>query len=273
MTISSLASGTEGTLAPSQASSDGRTPVIHVENLCKDYVLDAGAVHALSDVTLDVFRGEFAAIMGASGSGKSTLMNLIGCLDRPTRGTYLLDGIDIAQQGPDELARIRNRKIGFVFQGYNLLPRMTALANVSLPMIYAGLSNDVMRRRAMAALSAVGLADRADHLPAQMSGGQQQRAAIARALVNGPSIILADEPSGNLDTRTSIEVMAILQKLNDRGITIVMVTHEPDIATYCKRWIRFRDGRVIQDELNPAVQNAATTLTRLPANDAEAKVT
>jgi putative ABC transport system ATP-binding protein len=244
-------------------------PIIHVEHLTKNYVLAGGVVHALRDVSVDVFRGEFVAIMGASGSGKSTFMNLIGCLDRPTSGTYQLDGIDVAKLDSDGLALVRNRKVGFIFQGFNLLPRMTAISNVMLPMAYAGLTPELMRRRGEAALAAVGLADRADHRPSQMSGGQQQRAAIARSLVNGPSMILADEPTGNLDSRTSVEVMAILQQLNERGITIVLVTHEPDIATYCKRVIRFRDGRVIEDAINRDLQSAAQVLRELPDEDPE----
>ncbi len=243
------------------------TPTIHVERLTKDYILAAGVVHALRGVSLDVYPGEFVAVMGASGSGKSTFMNLIGCLDRPTSGTYLLDGIDVARLDADALALVRNRKVGFVFQGFNLLPRMTALANVALPMVYAGVQGEVARQRALAALAVVGLADRADHRPAQMSGGQQQRAAIARALVNGPSIILADEPTGNLDSRTSVEVMAILQRLNAQGITIVLVTHEPDIASYCQRVVRFRDGRVIQDQPNPRPRDAAAVLAEMPPDE------
>jgi putative ABC transport system ATP-binding protein len=244
-------------------------PIIRVEHLAKDYFLGTNVVHALRGVTLEVYPGEFVAVMGASGSGKSTFMNLIGCLDRPTGGTYLLDGIDVAELEGDDLALVRNRKIGFIFQGFNLLPRMSALGNVMLPMMYAGVSREVMEQRAFAALSAVGLADRADHLPAQMSGGQQQRAAIARSLVNGPSMILADEPTGNLDSRTSVEVMAILQQLNAHGITIVLVTHEPDIATYCKRVVRFRDGRLIQDQINPSPHDAAASLADLPVDEPE----
>lgn len=254
-------------------NTNGRSPtppgsaqpsIIHVEHLTKNYVLAGGVVHALRDVSVDIARGEFVAIMGASGSGKSTFMNMIGCLDRPTSGTYLLDGIDVANLDSDGLALVRNRKIGFIFQGFNLLPRTTALGNVMLPMAYAGLTAEVMRQRGLAALDAVGLGDRADHRPSQLSGGQQQRAAIARALVNGPSIVLADEPTGNLDSRTSVEVMAILQRLNEHGITIVMVTHEPDIATYCKRHVRFRDGRVIEDRINPDLRSAAQALRELP---------
>lgn len=242
-------------------------PTIHVERLTKNYHLGGNVVHALRGVSLEVFPGELLAVMGASGSGKSTFMNLIGCLDRPTSGTYQLDGLDVARLNGDQLALVRNRKVGFIFQGFNLLPRMTALGNVSLPMTYAGVPGAVAHERALAALAAVGLAGRADHHPAQMSGGQQQRVAIARSLVNGPSIILADEPTGNLDSRTSIEVMAILQTLNAQGITIVLVTHEPDIAEYCKRVVRFRDGRLIQDQVNPAPRRAAEALVDLPPEE------
>lgn len=239
-------------------------PTIKVEHLSKDYVLGTTIVHALRGVSVEVHRGEFVAVMGASGSGKSTFMNLIGCLDRPTRGAYFLDGIDVAQLDADQLALVRNRKVGFIFQGFNLLPRMTALANVMLPMVYAGVPHATMYERGFAALAAVGLAERADHRPAQLSGGQQQRVAIARSLVNGPSIILADEPTGNLDSRTSVEVMAILQQLNHHGITIILVTHEPDIATYCQRVVRFRDGRVVEDRLNPDQVDAVATLAEMP---------
>jgi putative ABC transport system ATP-binding protein len=244
-----------------------RQPTIRVEHLTKDYHLGDTVVHALRGVSLDVYPGEFVAVMGASGSGKSTFMNLIGCLDRPTSGTYLLDGIDVARLDGDALAAVRNRKVGFVFQGFNLLPRMSALGNVMLPLVYAGVPAGVREARARVSLAAVGLSDRADHRPAQLSGGQQQRAAIARALVNGPSIILADEPTGNLDSRTSVEVMAILQQLNAHGITIVLVTHEPDIAAYCQRVVRFRDGRVLDDALNPAPRDAAVVVAGLPPDE------
>jgi putative ABC transport system ATP-binding protein len=240
-------------------------PTIRVKDLTKDYLLGDNVVHALRGVSVDVFPGEFVAVMGASGSGKSTFMNLIGCLDRPSGGTYLLDGLDVANLAPDELALVRNRKVGFIFQGFNLLPRMTAVGNVMLPMIYAGVTGTVAEERALAALSAVGLRPRADHRPNQLSGGQQQRVAIARSLVNGPSIILADEPTGNLDSRTSVEVMAILQQLNQHGITIILVTHEPDIATYCSRVVRFRDGRVVEDRINPAPVSAAAAAAAFPA--------
>jgi len=223
-------------------------PVIETQDLAKDYRLGAHVVHALGGVSLTIEAGDMVAIMGPSGSGKSTLMAILGCLDTPTAGSYLLEGRDVSQMDDDELARIRNAKIGFVFQQFNLLPRMTALANVELSLIYGDRPPREQRRRALAKLSAVGLADRASHRPAQLSGGQQQRVAIARALVNDPILLLADEPTGNLDTRTSVEIMAILQALNRDGITIVLVTHEEDIARYARRVLRFRDGAVVSDE-------------------------
>jgi len=238
-------------------------PIIHVEDLTKDYTLGPYVVHALRGVSLDVYPGEFVAVMGASGSGKSTFMNLLGCLDRPTSGSYLLEGLDVAQLSSDELAAVRNRKVGFVFQGFNLLPRMSAQANVALPMAYAGVTRETSERRSNAALAAVGLADRGSHRPSELSGGQQQRVAIARALVNSPAIILADEPTGNLDSRTSVEIMAILQQLNVHGITIVMVTHEPDIASFCTRVVRFHDGQVIDDSIQ-VPRNAAAVIASLP---------
>lgn len=222
--------------------------VIEVRNLHRTYILGEVQVHALRGVSLKVERGEFVAIMGASGSGKSTFMNLIGCLDRPTKGTYLLDGQDVSKVEKRELARIRNRKLGFVFQGFNLLARTSAVENVELPLIYSGVSHEERIERAHRALKAVGLEGREHHHPAQLSGGQQQRVAIARALVNDPSIILADEPTGNLDSRTSVEIMQIFQKLNDeRSITIMLVTHETDIARFSKRVVLFRDGKVRKD--------------------------
>ncbi len=223
--------------------------VIQLENIEKIYRTGGVAVHAVRSVTAQVETGEFVAIMGASGSGKSTLMNIIGCLDRPTDGRYLLDGTDVSQLSRDELADIRNQKIGFVFQGFNLLARTSALENVQLPMLYQhrGLSGREQTQRALQALEMVNLAERADHHPNQLSGGQQQRVAIARALVNQPSLLLADEPTGNLDSQTSIEIMGVFQKLNESGITIVMVTHELDIARYTKRNLIMRDGRIVSD--------------------------
>ena len=224
-------------------------PLIQLENVHKVYNLGEVQVHALRGVSLEIRSGELVAVMGASGSGKSTLMNILGCLDRPTRGSYLLAGTDVSKMSKVELARIRNHQIGFVFQQFNLLPRTSALENVELPTIYAHLPPGERIRRAREALEKVGLADRADHFPSQLSGGQQQRVAIARALVNDPSILMADEPTGNLDSRTSVEIMDILQRLNEEhGITIILVTHERDIAAYAKRILELRDGKLRRDE-------------------------
>jgi putative ABC transport system ATP-binding protein len=223
-------------------------PLIRLEEVTKTYVMGDVEVHALRGVTLTIDRGEFTAIMGASGSGKSTLMNLLGCLDRPSSGRYLLEGQDVSRLAADELAAIRNRTLGFVFQSFNLLSRTSALENVELPLVYAGLSTAERHARAGEALARVGLGDRGDHHPSQLSGGQQQRVAIARALVNQPRVLLADEPTGNLDSRTSEEVMAILQELGRAGITVVLVTHEPDIAEHASRVIVMRDGRIRSDE-------------------------
>ena len=223
--------------------------IIELDHVHKVYHTGEVDVHAVRDVSLRVTKGEFVAIMGASGSGKSTMMNMLGCLDRPTEGRYLLDGVDVSRLGRDELATIRNHKIGFVFQGFNLLSRTSALENTELPLMYnrSHLGSREQRRRAAEALETVGLAGRAGHHPNQLSGGQQQRVAIARALVNRPAMLLADEPTGNLDTQTSIEIMGVFQKLNDAGITVVMVTHELDIASYTKRNVVMRDGRVVSD--------------------------
>ena len=236
--------------------------VIRVEKLSKSYYLGRTIVPALRGIDLEIAKGEFVAIMGPSGSGKSTLMNLLGCLDKPTSGRYLLDDVPVSELSANQLANIRNRKIGFVFQGFNLLPWMTALSNVELPLVYAGVAKEVRRQRAERALMLVGLYPRADHRPAELSGGQQQRVAIARALVSNPSLLLADEPTGNLDSHTSLEIMAILQQLNRRGITIVLVTHDPDIAAYCHRQVVFRDGRIIHDNSNLAPLSALEQLAR-----------
>jgi putative ABC transport system ATP-binding protein len=226
-------------------------------------------VRALKDVDLDIVQGDFVAVVGTSGSGKSTLMNILGCLDRPTVGTYELAGFDVGSRSSDARAILRNRLIGFIFQGFNLLPRTTALENVELPLVYRGVSARERRKLAMDALASVGLGDRVHHTPNQLSGGQQQRVAIARALVTGPPMLLADEPTGNLDTRTSLEVLALLQRLNqDRGITIVLVTHEHDIAACARRVIQFRDGRIVSDVLNDPPLDAAAELEKLPVENA-----
>jgi putative ABC transport system ATP-binding protein len=223
-------------------------PIIETQALSKDYALGAHVVRALRDVSVTIDAGELVAIMGPSGSGKSTFMSILGCLDTPTAGRYLLEGRDVSLLDDDALAAVRNRKIGFVFQQFNLLPRMSALANVALPMLYGDLPRAEQRRRARAKLEVVGLGHRAAHRPRELSGGEQQRVAIARALVNDPLLVLADEPTGNLDTRTSLEIMAMLQALNRDGITIVLVTHEPDIARHARRILHFRDGALVQDE-------------------------
>lgn len=240
-------------------------PVIQLDHLHKTYTMGDVAVHALRGINLTIREGEFVAIMGASGSGKSTTMNIIGCLDQPTRGNYILDGQDVSEMSKDERADIRCQKIGFVFQGFNLLARTSALENVELPMLYAGLDAAERDRRAKEALAAVGLAGREQNHPNQLSGGQQQRVAVARALVNDPALILADEPTGNLDSRTSVEVMEIFQRLNrERGITLVLVTHEADIAQYAQRVVVFKDGKIRKDYQIEEPRDAAEELRNLP---------
>ena len=225
--------------------------MIELEDVFKIYTMGTEEVRALDGVDLEIERGEYLAIMGASGSGKSTLMNLLGCLDTPTSGVYHLEDTPVHDLGDAELAAIRNRKIGFVFQTFNLLPRTSALANVELPLVYSGMSRSERRRAALEALERVGLADRVDHRPSELSGGQRQRVAVARALVNHPSILLADEPTGNLDTKTSVEIMELFDALNEGGNTVLLVTHEPDIAQHAERQVLLRDGRVIEDRPTP----------------------
>jgi len=244
--------------------------VIQLEHIHKTYTMGDVQVHALRGVSLTIRAGEFVAIMGTSGSGKSTTMNILGCLDRPTKGNYILDGQDVSEMSKDERADIRSHKIGFVFQGFNLLSRTSALENVELPMLYAGVSGAERHARAMESLAAVGLAGREQNHPNQLSGGQQQRVAVARALVNHPALILADEPTGNLDSRTSVEVMEIFQRLNrERGITLVLVTHEPDIAQYAQRVIVFKDGKIRKDYQVENQRDAAKELQNLPAIEDE----
>jgi putative ABC transport system ATP-binding protein len=240
--------------------------LIVLEKLVKTYRMGDYEIHALKGIDLKIEEGEFVAIMGPSGSGKSTLMNILGCLDHPTSGGYILDGQDISLLNRDKLAEIRNKKLGFVFQSFNLLARTSAIENVELPLLYNGDSTREKTQKALKALDMVGLRGRESSAPNQLSGGQQQRVAIARALINDPAIILADEPTGNLDTRTSIEVMDILQMLNDRGITIILITHEQDIATYSKRNIVFRDGKIVRDEFVANPRRAKTELATLPPN-------
>jgi putative ABC transport system ATP-binding protein len=244
-----------------------RTPVIQVENVHKYYDLGETKVHALRGVDMTIEPGEFVAIMGSSGSGKSTFMNMLGCLDKPSSGRYVLEGTDVSSLEKKQLAAIRNRKLGFVFQGFNLLSRTTALENVELPTLYAQMEKDKRLERAKEVLQLVGLGERMDHYPSQLSGGQQQRVAIARALVNRPAILLADEPTGNLDSRTSVEIMQIFQDLNDSGLTIVLVTHEPDIAQFAKRTVVFRDGKIRHDDPVRNRPRAAEVLKTLPTID------
>ena len=255
-------------LAEASQAEGNASPVAHavirVEELHKYYELGETRVHALRGVSLDIRIGDFVAIMGASGSGKSTFMNILGCLDKPTSGKYLLEGVDVSKYDKRALALIRNQKIGFVFQGFNLLARTTAQENTELPTLYTKISKQERQKRAADSLAMVGLADRAHHFPSQMSGGQQQRVAIARALVNRPSILLADEPTGNLDSRTSVEIMEVFQRLNDAGLTIVLVTHEHDIAQYAKRVLVFRDGKIRKDDSVANRPRANEVLETLP---------
>lgn len=244
--------------------------VISLTDLCKSYVMGDVVVHALRSINLSIYKGEFVSIMGPSGSGKSTMMNILGCLDQPTSGSYRLLGNETSDMTDDELADVRNRLIGFVFQSFNLLARQTVLENVELPMIYAGVSPDERKDRAYAALESVGLAERVYHKPKEISGGQQQRVAIARALVNDPAIIMADEPTGNLDTKSGEEIMAIFQELNDKGITIVLVTHEELIAEHTRRIIRFRDGRLISDEKVAAPVRASHLMEKIKREEVDA---
>jgi len=250
------------------------TPVIQLRDVVRTYQTGEVEVKAVRGVTLDIGRGEFVAIMGSSGSGKSTLMNTLGCLDQPTSGTYLLDGFAVAELGRKQLAKLRNKKLGFVFQSFNLLARTSARENVELPMFYSHPLVTLRDRhqRSVAALAQVGLGERRDHFPSQLSGGQQQRVAIARALVSRPEVLLADEPTGNLDTRTSIELMGLFQELNDSGITIVMVTHELDIAAYCKRIVVMRDGQVISDTFNEHPRSAREEIATLNQAEEKAKL-
>jgi len=232
-------------------------PIIRVKELRKTYIMGVEEIHALKNVSLDIKKNEYVALMGPSGSGKSTLMNLLGCLDTPSSGNYFLNDIDVSQMADGELAEVRNKEIGFVFQTFNLLPRLSSLDNVALPLVYAGLGKKARKEKAAEVLNAVGLGDRMGHRPNELSGGQRQRVAIARALVNDPAIILADEPTGNLDTKTSIEIMEILERLHEQGNTIIVVTHEPDIAEHAHRIIRLRDGLVESDEMNEKIVRAA----------------
>ncbi len=249
-----------------------KIPLIIAKNLTKTYMMGKNPVNALRGVSLTLYKGEFVAIMGPSGSGKSTFMNLIGCLDQPTSGSVILNGAETAKMTSDQLAATRSAFIGFVFQGFHLLQRITALRNVELPMVYQGISQKDREQKAQKYLEIVGLGQRAQHRPIELSGGQQQRVAIARALINNPVILLADEPTGNLDSRTSMEIMALFQALNRRGLTIALVTHEPDIAAYAGRHIAFHDGKIIQDEVNTTPRNAAAELQqRIHESQAEKK--
>jgi len=239
------------------------SPLIDIKEIGRKYVIGAETIHALKSVTLQINKGEFVALMGPSGSGKSTLMNILGCLDTPTRGEYILNGIKVSDMTDDELAEVRNKEIGFVFQTFNLLPRSTSLDNVALPLIYSGLNKSLRLEKAQKALESVNLGNRVDHKPNELSGGQRQRVAIARALINDPSIILADEPTGNLDTKTSVEIMGLLEEIHSKGNTIVLVTHEEDIAQHAHRIVRMRDGLIEDDYPNKDIKNVSPRLAAL----------
>lgn len=238
-------------------------PLITINDIGRKYVIGSEVIHALKSVSLTIQKGEFVALMGPSGSGKSTLMNILGCLDTPTKGEYILNGINVSQMSDNELAEVRNKEIGFVFQTFNLLPRSTSLDNVALPLIYAGANKKERDERAKQALENVGLGNRTTHKPNELSGGQRQRVAVARALINNPSIILADEPTGNLDTKTSIEIMGLLEEIHSKGNTIILVTHEEDIAKYAHRIVRMRDGLIEKDYINADVKTVSPRLTHL----------
>jgi putative ABC transport system ATP-binding protein len=253
------------TLSGSTVAATAPADVIVVRHLIKTYTVGEIEVHALRDVSLSITRGDFVAIMGASGSGKSTLMIILGCLDSPSHGRYLLDGVDVGDMERDELADIRNRKIGFVFQAFNLIPRVSALANVELPLVYAGMGKQQRRSRAEKALRRVGLADRLNHVPSELSGGQQQRVAVARAIATNPAIVLADEPTGNLDTVATAEVMRILGQLNEEGRTVILITHEPEVAADAKRVIRLRDGVIVDDHRQQPAERWLDRVELVPA--------
>lgn len=240
-----------------------KEPLIKIRDIGRKYVIGAETIHALKSVSLDINKGEFVALMGPSGSGKSTLMNILGCLDTPTRGEYILNGINVSEMSENDLAAVRNKEIGFVFQTFNLLPRSSSLDNVALPLIYAGYSKKQRDEKAQAVLESVGLGNRVDHKPNELSGGQRQRVAVARALINDPSIILADEPTGNLDTKTSIEIMGLLEEIHSRGNTIILVTHEEDIAQHAHRIVRMRDGLIEDDYANTDVKSVSPRLDAL----------
>lgn len=237
--------------------------LISITDIGRKYVIGAETIHALKSVSLTIDKGEFVALMGPSGSGKSTLMNILGCLDTPTKGEYILNGIRVSEMSDNELAEVRNKEIGFVFQTFNLLPRSSSLDNVALPLVYAGVPKEERKARAQKALENVGLGNRVDHKPNELSGGQRQRVAVARALINNPSIILADEPTGNLDTKTSVEIMALLEEIHSKGNTIILVTHEEDIASHAHRIVRMRDGLIEDDYCNPNIKNVSPRLQEL----------